>query len=538
MSTPPAKLFRLPRLRLRLGLLLHILIALALVILVNQLATRRPWVKDLTATQDLTLSERTVNVLRHLDRQVRVVVAVRRGHPLYQRVYDLAAAADAIANERINLDTIDPIREPAEATRLIGRINASVEQRSRDEDGQGGAGLPPFTLEGDQLLIISGDYDVVERIPVDDMVLEESLPQGGTTRLFRGEQLFTAALLAATQPEPDVVGLVTGLGEPPNGPRGPEMIAAALPWQNAQLQFLDLETATEIPARVRALVFYGPQVDLSEHAAQLVLDYWKAERGGLLYLLQPGHSASQPRLLAIPRAHGILPQDNRVLRLLPGGLGAEARVDATITAPLAVTAPWSPEWRKLLQSSPNLSPGEQIDRATALVGKPSQIAVTLPPLSSSLRTDEALLRQSQGRALLTELLQSPDAYWGETDRQQDPPTLDPARDDVGPLTLAAAVDLDPQARAKGNRTSRLVVVGNASLLGNETSPQSNFDFVLNALSWVMAREELTGIAPKRPELFAFKLDETARDRLQLVYLGLFPATLLAIALLVQQARRR
>jgi hypothetical protein len=111
------------------------------------------------------------------------------------------------------------------------------------------------------------------------------------------------------------------------------------------------------------------------------------------------------------------------------------------------------------------------------------------------------VKEKTDRTRLIPLLQATKDYWGETDyatSDDRTPFLDTKKDHMGPLTIAAAAERGGVEGIKVE-TSRLVVTGNAEMLGRNGYRQSEgitVDFAMNALNWLLDREELIGIPPK------------------------------------------
>jgi ABC-type uncharacterized transport system involved in gliding motility auxiliary subunit len=162
-------------------------------------------------------------------------------------------------------------------------------------------------------------------------------------------------------------------------------------------------------------------------------------------------------------------------------------------------------------------------------------------LSQSIGVDQTKAALVRVRA--TPLLSSPAEFWGETDN--DPkdtaqPVNDPAKDHMGPLTLAVALEKggvdDPRVKVE---TSRMVLIGNAAFISNDGLRQSavGLDFAINALNWLINREQLAGIPPKSKEAINLSLDETHMGRIALAVMGVIPTFIAVLGLMVWWRRR-
>ncbi len=141
-------------------------------------------------------------------------------------------------------------------------------------------------------------------------------------------------------------------------------------------------------------------------------------------------------------------------------------------------------------------------------------------VTQSLVLDQA--KETTAKMKFFTLLQSGEGFWGETDpidNAERPAFFDPKKDHIGPLNIAVAAEKGGVAdrRVKVD-TSRLIVVGNAELLTNNAyrlSEGINIDFAVNALNWLLDREELVGIPPKEKKSVALSLNETQLRNLAL-----------------------
>jgi hypothetical protein len=87
-------------------------------------------------------------------------------------------------------------------------------------------------------------------------------------------------------------------------------------------------------------------------------------------------------------------------------------------------------------------------------------------------------------------------------------------------------------------SSRLVVVGNASLIapdGNTSKVAA--DFTMASLNWIMNREELMGISPRRPTSFTLNISPADFGLLQSLAIFVMPGLALIVGGFVWMRRR-
>jgi len=119
-------------------------------------------------------------------------------------------------------------------------------------------------------------------------------------------------------------------------------------------------------------------------------------------------------------------------------------------------------------------------------------------------------------------------------------TKDPLNDHIGPLSLALALEhggvQDPRVKVE---TGRMVVVGNFSFLTNEglRASEGGLDFAVNALNWLINREQLAGIPPKPKQAVSLSLNEKQMGNLALAVMGIIPCSFALLGIGVWIRRR-
>ena len=151
--------------------------------------------------------------------------------------------------------------------------------------------------------------------------------------------------------------------------------------------------------------------------------------------------------------------------------------------------------------------------------------------------------QAQGTAAdqpsVTELVKTPAAFWGETDLDSERMEFNAAKDIRGPLSLAVAVEAGkPQGAKVDIGVTRMVVVGTSSFVDNGSLAGGNLDFFMNAVNWLLQREQLIAVGPKVPEEFHLDMSvEQVRAVYGLVIVGM-PLAVAVLGLFVWTKRRK
>lgn len=456
---------------------------------VNYLSCRRHTTWDLTQNQRFTLSETTRNYLGSLGGEVRIVMAFLGTSELYPEVKGLVSEYDRIGGERVVAEYLDLSRSRARLSELKDKYQ--------------------LRFSGDQIVIL-GESDRIKVIPAEEMVSRDSA--SGRVAQFRGEEVLTAALLAVTEQQQRKIYLVTG-GRPADElvPIASQIqpLAAA---QNARLESVVLEGLQSIPDDADALFIPGQARDISERELEMVREFWEVRQGGLLIFLDPG--AKTPNLDRLLRENGAAPNPDRVLTVVSiPGVASQPNYEVPV----------------------GMWPGDGPTRdlpalSTRLPGRTKSLDVLFEDdllLSENIRP-RPLMVASQG-------------YWGEMEFQSKEISYNPDIDNGPPNLVYTAASVEKGRLGDANLaegSSRLVVVGNANLI----SPDGNTskvaaDFTMASLNWIMNREELMGISPRRPTAFTLNISPADFGLLQSLAIFVLPGLALIVGGYVWMRRR-
>jgi hypothetical protein len=456
---------------------------------VNYLSCRRHTSWDLSQNRRFSVSETTRQVLEGLGGEVRLVMAFLGSSELLDEVKGLVGEYDRAGGDRVVAEYLDLSR----SRERIGEL--------RDRHG--------IEFTGDQLVIL-GEGGRLRTIPAEDLVSRD--PSTGVVIEFKGEEIVTGAILEVTEQRQRKIYLLTGDRRAEELVKIAEQLQPLANAQNARLEGLVLEGREAIPEDADVLLFPGHSEDLTDRELALVRDFWESRRGGLVIFLDP--AAETPKLNSLLREVGVAPRPDRVLSVvsIPG-----------------VAA------RKIYDVPVSLMPGPGPNRDRAA------LSLTLPGQTQSievLENDDLLLSENI-RPL--PLMIAASGFWGETDYRDEDVSYNPALDQgqPEPVYTAAAVEKGVAGDATRQQgTSRLVVVGNANLISpaGQTS-QVAADFTMASLNWVMNREALVGISPRRPTVFTLSVPADQVALLQTLVILILPGLALITGAFVWWRRR-
>lgn len=456
---------------------------------VNYLSCRRHVTWDLTQNRRFTVSETTKNYLGSLGGEVRLVMAFLGTSDLYSEVKGLVAEYDRLGGDGVTAEYLDLSRSRSRIAELKDKHQ--------------------LQFSGDQIVIF-GESGRIKTVNAEELVNRDA--NTGRVIEFKGEEVLTAAILEVTEQKQRKIYLITG------DRRADELIPIAAQLQplvnaqNARLEGLVLEGREDIPEDADALFFPGNSEDLTERELALVRSYWESRRGGLVIFLDP--TAATPVLNSMLREHGVAPQQDRVLSVISiPGVAARKTYDVPVSL-----MPGAGPTRDL----PALS--------TRLLGQTQSIEV--------LYEDDLLLSENI-RPL--PLMIAATGFWGETEFQAEEISFNPGVDhgQPDPVFTAASVEKGVQGDpGLSQGSSRLVVAGNPNLISPEgNSAKVAVDFTMASLNWVMNREELMGISPRRPTFFTLSISPDKVALLQSLLIMVLPGIALILGGFVWMRRR-
>jgi ABC-type uncharacterized transport system involved in gliding motility auxiliary subunit len=463
-----------------------IVLAVALVGMVNWLGYRHYSRGDWTSSKVYSLSEKSKNILKGVNKDVRVVVLMTANTPLFSETKELLDRYKA-ACPKLSVEFIDPERDPLRTKMLAQEFSVSS------------ANTVVFASEGRKKYVTS---DQLAEYDYSGMQMGQAPKMKG----FKGEEQFTAAILGVVSPKVPKVYFSTGHGEhDPDGmdPDGYSSLRDAVKRENLEVQKTSLLSGS-VPADCDMLVIAGPKVPFSE-SEKAALKGFLDKGGRALVLLDPvlGPRAGSSGLEPLLKGYGV-------------EVNSDLVVDPGKQLPFfSVAAVYADEFR-----------------AHPVVNGMQGLAVLLP-IARSVTTATA------PGASATILLTTTDKGWGQRNLsvngagqleiKQSP------GDTPGPVPLGVAAESDKDK----DRGWRLVVFGNSAFAVNQyIANAGNVNLALNAVDWLAKQEQALGIAPRTPEQVQLFLSASQMRNVLLISLIGMPACAIALGVAVWWRRRR
>ena len=452
---------------------------------------------DLTHDRAFSLSSRTENLLKALDRPISFTVFFgnsRKSARQLDRVRQMLDLYKDANPSRIRVDYLDPNTDVKEFEALATRVPDVI------------------ASPGGGIVVAYGEGDGVPRTLVGTIELfdeQASRFEPGPDRFlssFDGEDVLTSALIRLREGKKTKIGFTTGHDEPSTGELDPSRQGLGL-WRS-RLASVGTEAfevnlrVNDVPEDVTLLVICGPRSPFQAEEVARIKAF--IVRGGQLILLLGGEPTGLEDLLGtynVEIGKGVVadPRYNYLRRPfliyapIPAGL-----VNRPIVDSLGGRAVLMPNARPMEVLGAPPKPGSNPGRRVANPG-----VVALPFLATGPES------------------------WVESTPTADPVVRDPGKDAAGPATVGVAVLIRPATTAE-KPTPRMVVFSSPAAADNlfvRLEP-ANLDLLMNSIHWLRGRPEMIGIDAKTHESLVFAANPGLQLRLVMV------PTLLAVLVIV------
>ena len=470
----------------------QIVLGLSLIATLNFLSANYFKRFDLTKTGAFTLAAESKAYIRQLEEPVKIIVTIPEKTDL-DALDDIRGDLEKLLREYeffstrngkayITVEFVDIYRQRVRAKELASKYNLTQEN---------------------VILVISGDK--IRQISVGDLY---DYPDENA-RNFRGEQLFTSAILAVSSKQLQKIYFLVGHGEmrldDVDKLRGLSQLESFLRERNFELATLDLAIEKNVPEDASLLVIASPQASLQPEEVEKLRRYMEDRNGRMILLIDPGRRHGMDDLLF---DWGVLVDDTVVVDKGPDfrAQGGDLIIRRFAEHPIT----------QLL-----------IDyQITVLFGQPRKIGV-----------DPASLNDS--RLQVSPLIGTSEQSWSERDyRTQNPPVFDEQRDQKGPISIATV-----STRSSGTELGitipggRLIVFGNSDFISNNRLQAfGNQSLLTNSINWILDHNDLLDIPTRKLESYQIVISE--RDLHQMLYYyAIIPVTIAGLGFFIFIIRR-
>ena len=448
--------------------IINLILAALILVMVNYVGFKHYTHKDLSQSQFYTLSAKTKVVLKQLDAPVNVYTFLNEANSgQSDEISNLLKEYELAAGKNMTVEKIDPAYDINRAAALQKELH----------------------FDGNDHLVIFTYKDKSPRFVKQDDLFDVN-PMTGQVGAFKGEQQITAAIVSLVEGRPSKVYFTEGHGEhsieDKTSLQGYGTVAATLKNENIEATNLNLAQKGDVPADAEAVIVAGPQIAFQPAEAD-ALDRYLQNNGKLFVLLDPYFTSGLDNVL---QKYGMKFEDDIVLYRASTSTGGQ------MTVPLAVI------YQGGFSAQPITSKFAQAGLQMMIYDTRS---ITLPP------SDPSQPVQSKTQFLL----QTDADAWGWIAKPGAIPTdikdlsYNKVTDQPGPLAIAAQYDggttTDPSTKATMFAT-RVVCVGSAKFLENDTLETVGSNFFTNAVDWLVKKDAVLDISPKKPQEYGISLN--------------------------------
>jgi len=494
-----------------------VILAAALLLIVNYFGWKYYKRFDWTKSQLYTLSEKTTNALKTVDKDIDAIVFLRPSDELFGPTRELLDRYQA-ANKHIHVRTVDAEKNRAEAQQLVDKYKIN------------GLNVVVFDTGKDRRVIETADladYDY------SGMQMGQPAKMTG----FKGEQRFTGAILELVESKKPKILFTSGHGEislTPGGEEGRSLSQAQqlLGRDNFALEEWASLGKTAVPDDADLVVIAGPTTAFGKPELD-VLTAYLAKGGRVLAMIDPtlaGDKLANTGLTEWLAGYGVK-------------LGENIVVDPSNPLPM--------------YGADTIFANNYGDHAITK----SLRAARVPVVLSLARSVSKGTPQTGFEA--TELLKTSDQGWGETNLAKLREVAKDEADLKGPVPLAVAVapvaadakpagDIDeedpdapkppkPAALPAGSplAKTRLVVFGDADFAADsEIGNAGNATLIADTMNWLVERQQLLGIPPKSPEQVRLSLTQGQLSLIFWLVIAVMPLASVGTGVWVFLRRRR
>lgn len=493
--------FRNVRRRQGLHLIAQVVLALSLAILLNYIAAHHYQRKDLTENQQFTLSPETRQYLANLDEKISIYVLIPEqsgGEQLKTIKQDLEKllreyryASRRQGEPWVQVEFIDIYQQRTRAQELASRFNLTEERAT---------------------IIVASASQHREIMGTDLYVVRDEAIVG-----FKGEAVFTEAILNIANKEQDTIYFLTGHGEmrptDTDPARGLSQLALFLRQRNIRIEPLDLTRNYKVPADADLVIVAAPLRALQAREQQALSEYLSNDNGKLMVFLKPQSDSGLNDLfyewgiLADPRI--VVGKDSDFYAqggdLIVRHFGAHPITNFLIDHQLPL-----------------------------ILGRSQAVRIDLGAPDDGRRDVVEIIASSGPDPQTGEPTSWAKPYWALADQA----TFNPALDLPGPVSLGAIAQRRVGSTLGLNIPGgKLVVFGNADFIGNHYFQSlGNSVLIHNAINWCLERTLQLNIPPRALNAYQIPL---SRDEMRSITLriALIPLLIGVLGAIIVWRRR-
>ena len=473
----------------KVNTLLAVFLAFVLALMIGFVALRNPLRTDLSHRNFYQLSSRTLQLLEHLDRDVRITVFFPEEFWLFDDIDNLLEEYE-YRSRHIVVNWVDPMRDVAETEKLASKF-----------------GVTPS-------MVIAVEMDGRSQVlNLDDLAVMTSVSgrDEPVMTAFKGEQAFSSAIQTLAEGKTPTVYFLLGHGEHRlndfDAQVGYSDIANVMRSDNVQGADLILSSEQGIPEDAAAVVIAGPTEKLGATEVAMIEDYL-SQSGHLFVMMDALVDTGLEEML---RRWGVVLHEDIVIDMENTLRGEDVHIR-------------------------RYNPDHPISGSMGSIVQLILPRSVEPPLDAN-----GMLIEEDELQTVSPLFSTSEKSWAETQLDDSSAKYDADTGDrPGPIYLGMAVErgaaqdkLDVQIAP-----SRLVVIGDSDFVSNGSMVGGNPRLFMNSLNWLLDRDDKLPIVPKPIEQVRLALTKKQFSTLGWINLAAIPGIAVVVGLLIWSRRRK
>ena len=450
-------------------------LAVIVFLLVNFLSNQHYWRSDWSRPQFYKLSAKSRSLLNTITNNIDIIVLVQPNLPVFSDIECLLKEY-TYRSHHLKIQWIDPDRDLAQTEGIAHKYHIS---------------------EGNVIIVASENQHRVIQAKELLTYQDTQLPQGKDNErphlIFCGEQLLTCAIQGVSDPREPTIYFLTGHGEREindfDQRRGLSHLMRQIKSDNINIKRINLSQERIIPKDCEVLVIAGPTTAIPPPELDTINNYLE-RNGRLLVLVEAGTDIGLGQFLkkwAVRVGKNLIVDPTRTLS------GREIFISEYAPHPIT----------------------KKLKGITSVFYYPCAVE----PIPSENR-DSADYPQATALAFTSK------NSWEEATPDESRLAYTPTRDRPGPLAIAASVERGPGVNINVRiRPTRLVVFGDVGFVTNGGLTGGDADFFMNAVNWLLERDDLLTIATRPVSETRIVLNHRQRQNLFLFNIACFPAIL-------------
>lgn len=484
---------------------INLILLAIIVITLNFISGREYMRRDLTEDHRFTISERSINVLssdriQHHKTPIRIIFAFQRSTQNYSRMYSLLEEYKRYGQDQIEVECIDPLRQPNRAREISQIYGIDFNQNLCVVDARSNPDLALKTFEEER-----SERQHVRIRPGASFIKYKTLPDGSKRAVaLMMDDVLCSAITEAVEGELRRMYVVEGKGGVSrDNSELLDMLGEITSSLNIELAWLNTSEIQSVPEDAKGLFIVSPQTDFTESEIELLQEFWRRDGRHSILVALDSQQTKLPRLYRFLRENGIRPNMDRVL------LRDRSRAYYDISAVF-------PKGLNCTRSFWN--------NTTNIEGQSMSLTLEFGDENT------AVMRKLHAYPVLM----TTDKYYGET-RAGLAPSFTEAEDFSGPLCLAAAVT---QGSAKDpNNITTMLVLGSTHMLTVKNARTEQRDYLRTLFAWMSNRPEYAGKSANEDLTMKIDLNRHAQNMLEYLTLIFMPLSALIIGLIIWNTRR-